>query len=67
MIKREYQDEQADGSVLNYGYNRPDAASHPFLWMESSDELITLQLSPSHLRKLAMRLIKLSYRVDAQL
>ncbi len=66
MIKREYQDEQADGSILNYGYNRSDATAQPYLWMGSDDELITLQLSPSHLRKLAMRLIKLSYRVDAK-
>lgn len=63
-MKKEYQDIQADGEEFKFGYDRFDNPI-PYLYFESTaGGEITLKIDPHHLRKLAMRLIKLSYRVD---
>lgn len=68
-MKLDYKDGDVDGVEFSYGYKRfsSEDAKAPYFYIDCADsgECITLELTPSQLRKLAMRLIKLSYRGDA--
>lgn len=63
-MKTQYTEEAADVD-FTFGYERVEPTGHPYFFIDTADgEAVTLELKPSQLRQMAMRLIKLSYRVD---
>lgn len=66
-MKTRYTEEAVDGVDYTFGYENVDLNAHPYFFIDTSEgEQLTLELKPSQLRHMAMKMIKMSYRVEAQ-
>lgn len=60
-MKTRYTEEDGDSVYYTYGYEKIGDIKTPYFFIDTSgDESITLSLTPSQLRRMAMKMIKMS-------